>query len=154
MRYILASLGMLILLSLGAAAFFNPLAPASPPEIHVTRTIATEDTIVQVAVADTEGTRTRGLSGYAPLEEDQGMLFVFEDDGVYSFWMKDMLFPLDILWLDASGRVVHIEQDVAPATYPASFTPDSAARYVLEVPAGFATEHEIGVGSKFSDFSL
>lgn len=74
------------------------------------------------------------------------MLFVFPKDGTYSFWMKDMLFAIDIIWLDANARVVFAAEHVVPESYPAIFTPHTAARYVLELPAGFVAEHHIGVG--------
>jgi len=99
-----------------------------------------------VAVADTPALRERGLSSYTGLGPEEGMLFVFPQDGAYSFWMKDMLFPIDILWIDADGHIVHIERSVSPKSYPASFTPDSPARYVLEVPAGFSEEHGLTAG--------
>ena len=74
------------------------------------------------------------------------MLFVFPADGRHSFWMKDMLFSIDMLWLDANGRVVHVEKGVSPATFPQTFTPSSPSRYVLEVPSGFCDAHGIEVG--------
>jgi len=147
MRFVLASIGVLLLFSLAANTFFTPLKPVFPPQIYLARTIAIKDVAVHVAVADTDALRTRGLSGYAPLKADEGMLFVFEEDGIYAFWMKEMLFSIDIIWLDAAGQVVHIEKEVSPATYPASFTPGSPARYVLEVPAGFADQHDIQIGA-------
>ena len=79
---------------------------------------------------------------------DEGMLFVFPSDGKSSFWMKDMLFSIDMLWIDADGRVVFIVPDASPASYPKSCTPTTQSRYVLELPAGFAMQHTIEVGSK------
>ncbi|MFZ2556208.1 MAG: DUF192 domain-containing protein [Minisyncoccia bacterium] len=105
---------------------------------------------MRIQVVDSEATRQRGLSGIPDLAPDQGMLFVFEEDGMYSFWMHDMLFSIDILWLAADGRVVHIEKDLSPESYPQSFTSHSPARYVLEVPAGFSDKHGIIIGSSAS----
>ena len=116
--------------------------------ITPTRMISVGGTDVHVAIADTEPEREQGLSGVSGLKEDEGMLFIFEKDGIYSFWMKDMLFSIDMLWISSEGRVVFIAPSVAPDTYPHAFTPDTPARYVLEIPAGFAAEHEIAVGSK------
>jgi uncharacterized membrane protein (UPF0127 family) len=76
----------------------------------------------------------------------QGMLFVFAKDGTYSFWMKDMRFSIDIVWLDAAGRIVFAAEDVAPQSYPAIITPRTKARYVLEVSAGYMRAHGISVG--------
>ena len=82
------------------------------------------------------------------LTEGEGMLFVFETDDLHSFWMRDMLFSIDILWIAMDGTVVHIEPSVSPDSFPQTFTPPTPARYVLEVPAGFATEHGIEVGTR------
>ena len=101
-----------------------------------------------VEVADTEALREQGLSGRPNLPEGQGMLFVFDTDGVWGIWMKGMQFPIDIVWADASGTVVTVAVNIAPDTYPDSFYPTIPARYVLELQAGFTATHDIVVGSK------
>lgn len=101
-----------------------------------------------VEVADTEASRERGLSGHAPLNDSEGMLFVFDTDARWGIWMKDMSFPLDIVWADAGGRIVHIERDVSPDTYPRIFAPPVPARYVVELPAGSVAKHAIAETSK------
>src|SRR3989338_1806519 len=78
----------------------------------------------------------QSLSGRSGLAEGEGMLFVFPQDGKYGFWMKDMRFSIDILWLNASGMVVYMAQNVSPDSFPKSFESDVPARYVLELPAG------------------
>lgn len=105
---------------------------------------------IQVEVASTEAERQAGLSGRAGLAAGQGMLFEFSQPGDYGFWMKDMNFPIDILWADQSGTVVTIWPNLSPATYPQSFHPASPAQYVLELPANFAAQNGIAVGSKIS----
>lgn len=75
------------------------------------------------------------------------MLFVFDEPGHYAFWMKDMRFPIDIIWAGPDGRVVHIEENLSPETYPNSFSSALPAQYVLEVPAGFAQAHAVQLGS-------
>lgn len=100
-----------------------------------------------VELADTPEKRMRGLSGRESLPENRGMLFVFPEEGIYGFWMKDMRFSIDILWLSSSGEVVHIVESVTPESYPESFTPEKAALYVLELPAGFARIHGVSLGS-------
>jgi uncharacterized membrane protein (UPF0127 family) len=89
-----------------------------------------------VYVANTEGTRTRGLSVFDELKSDEGMLFVFEKSGGYGFWMKDMKFAIDIVWIDSKKRVVHIENNVLPESYPQVFYPQSESLYVLEFISG------------------
>lgn len=95
---------------------------------------------VWVEIADTPAAITQGLSGREKLPDDQGMLFMFERPGIYSFWMKDMHFPIDIVWIDADWRVVDISSQVDPATFPERFAPKESVQYVLEVNAGKAKE--------------
>lgn len=102
----------------------------------------------EVLVADDTRERARGLSGLSSLAENQVMLFVFPSDGRHGIWMKDMRFSIDILWLDAEGQVVHIEEHVSPATYPEVFTPRVQARYVVEMNAGLVEKFHIEVGQK------
>ncbi|HEY4525020.1 MAG TPA: DUF192 domain-containing protein [Candidatus Paceibacterota bacterium] len=103
---------------------------------------------VRVDVADTEASRARGLSGREGLEGNSGMLFVFPRDGYYGIWMKDMLFSIDIVWISADLEVIHMAQNVAPATYPESFAPNRPARYVLELPAGWARAYTVRIGDR------
>ena len=101
---------------------------------------------VRVTIADSDATRAQGLSGKEGLAEDEGMLFVFPQDGVHGFWMKDMLFSIDILWMSSGKEIVHVEENVSPDTFPTSFGPKIATRYVLELPAGFVKAHNVAVG--------
>lgn len=98
-------------------------------------------------VADTDRLRTKGLSGHAPLRQNEGMLFVFSEDDYYGFWMKDMLFPIDIIWLDREYRIVDKKEHAAPESYPQVFVPEEPARYVVELSAGFFAEHHLEVGN-------
>lgn len=115
-----------------ALGAFRETAPASVPVVEI------GGQTVRVELARSGAERARGLSGRDSLPEGTGMLFVFPQDGAYGFWMKDMRFAIDMLWLDVSGKVVHIVERAAPESYPRSFLPENPARYVLEVPAGFA----------------
>jgi uncharacterized membrane protein (UPF0127 family) len=104
--------------------------------------------MVMVEVADTAAARERGLSGHAPLKEQEGMLFVFESDEHWGIWMKDMHFAIDIVWADAQGKILTIAERAAPETYPQTFSPTAPARYVLELPAGFVERHGIAEGDQ------
>ncbi len=75
------------------------------------------------------------------------MLFVFPTDAPYGFWMKDMLVPIDMFWLNSQGQVVSIASNVATSTYPHVFYPTAPARYVLETAAGFANRYDIATGT-------
>lgn len=102
---------------------------------------------VQVTVADTDRLREKGLSGHPGLSPDEGMLFVFDIDGKPGFWMKDMRFSIDIVWLDQEGKIVYIVRELAPGTYPKTYAPPVPSRYVLELPAGFVRKHNVRVGN-------
>jgi uncharacterized membrane protein (UPF0127 family) len=116
-------------------------APAGGPTV-----VGVDDQTVRVTIADSDELRSRGLGGRAGLAPDEGMLFVFDTDLQPGFWMKDMLFSIDILWLDSEKRIVHIAPRVAPDTYPKAFFPPVPSRYVLELPTGFAARHKIRIG--------
>jgi uncharacterized protein len=112
------------------------------------RPLAISDQTVYVSVADTQELRERGLGGRTELSPDEGMLFVFDKEDIHPFWMKDMRFSIDILWLANDGTVIYIERDVSPDTYPQVFSSDKPARYVLELPVGYSAAHHIKVGDR------
>lgn len=97
--------------------------------------------------ATTNAARELGLGNRTSIPDDYGMLFVFAKDGLYGFWMKDTLVPLDMFWLDSQGHVVSIAENVATSSYPNVFYPSMPARYVLETTAGFAHAHFIATGT-------
>lgn len=76
------------------------------------------------------------------------MLFVFEEDGYHAFWMKDMKFSIDMIWLDESMAIVHIERNVSPSSYPNTYKSPEPARYVLEVQAGTADRLNLQANDK------
>lgn len=111
--------------------------------------ITVGDKTVYVYLADTEAKRELGLSGRESLAADEGMLFIFPIEGKPSFWMKDMKFPIDMLWIANDGSIIYIKENVSPDTYPEQFAPDTGlARYVLELPAGYSKEHGLDIGSR------
>ena len=76
------------------------------------------------------------------------MLFVFDTDDTWGIWMKDMQFAIDIVWINAEGVVVSVKAAASPSSYPEAFYPSAPARYVLEVPAGYAAAQGIAEGVK------
>ena len=105
---------------------------------------------IPVEVADTLKKRSLGLGKRASLKKDWGMLFVFEKKELHRFWMKDMLFPLDIIWLD-NHRIVHIIHNAMPANYkvePEVMTSPVPANFVLEIAAGRASELQLKAGQR------
>ena len=112
-----------------------------PIETQATATI--NEHKVKLDVVRTQKEQTRGLSGRKFLEEDAGMLFVYERERIPGFWMPDMNFSIDIIWIDKNKKIVGIEEHVAPETYPEIFRPSSPVLYVLEVNAGWSKDHNI-----------
>jgi uncharacterized membrane protein (UPF0127 family) len=92
----------------------------------------------------------KGLAVKNQLKENEAMLFVFEDPAKYPFWMKDMKFPIDIIWLDSNGKVTHIEQNLRPCVSDficPNYTPEIDSQYVLETVTGFTQRHNISLGN-------
>ncbi|MFY9301150.1 MAG: DUF192 domain-containing protein [Candidatus Nitrosotenuis sp.] len=123
--------------------------------------IKIDDVTLQVQIADTKPLQTRGLMFQEKLPYDQGMLFVFEDEGVRSMWMLNMQFALDVIWIGADGKVVHIERDAQPCksaleTIACTFTNgnEKNAKYVLEVTSGFVDKFNITENSKLEIISI
>ena len=93
---------------------------------------------VTAELAVTVEERQLGLMFRAEIYPDQGMLFLFEEEGYHSFWMKNVNFPLDIIWLDKEKRIVHLESHLPPCQkIPCpSYGPLLPALYVLELKTG------------------
>lgn len=137
--------GFFIFTALGLFLFVNNSSSDTPRQQEGS-TVHIADKIVRVEIVDTAEEREKGLSGHASLVEDEGMLFVFPESGRHAFWMKDMGFSIDIIWISESKEIVHIERNVSPESYPAIFTPRDESLYVLEVPAGFVEENSVRIG--------
>jgi len=103
-----------------------------------------------ILIADTPSERTQGLSGRESLAENQAMLFVFDYPDYHKIWMKDMKFPIDVIWLDENKKITHIEENISPETYPATFFPPEKSLYIIEAYAGFAHKNDLQVGNVFT----
>lgn len=106
---------------------------------------------VLVEIADNEPERSKGLSNRKFLEDDQGMLFLYNKPGRYSFWMKGMLFPLDFIFIK-SGKIVNIATDIPNPKdkneAPVILNNNQEFDWVLEVNAGFVQKNNIKIGDK------
>ncbi len=102
---------------------------------------------LKVWVAESEKERNKGLSGIEVMDVD-GMLFVFQEETFPLFWMKEMNFPIDIIWINSQKEIVEITEKVYPETYPELFSPSTAVQYVIEVSAGWCEENKINKGDK------
>ena len=124
-------------------------------------TIKIDEKILDVQIAETDAQKTRGLMFQNELPDDQGMIFVFSQEQIVPIWMLNMQFPLDIIWFDVNGNVIHIEKNVSPcksALETVSCTVQNAdgkkAKYVLEVTSGFTDKFHVTENSKMQIISV
>lgn len=144
---------IVILLSIGALSvlFLRFWVPQKKEGDFVTNgTLHTETITIPVRIVDTEKARIQGLSGTLALPEGEGMLFVFDTPASYGFWMKDMHYSIDIVWIDASFRVVGVSESLSPFSYPETFFPPVPVQYVLEMNSGDARRYKLTLGTTVS----
>lgn len=145
-RVLLVVFGAITSITLFSMPYFNRLeAVKNKAEIKI------NDQIIIAEVANDEETRTLGLSGRETIGINEGMLFVFEDLGVYPFWMKDMKFPIDIIWIDSENRIADIDENVQPQPGVLEenliqYKPSIPVKRVLELRAGRAQLLNVEVG--------
>lgn len=127
----------------------------SRPAARAVSQVCFKDRCFKVEVVQKKEDLQRGLQSRKFLDAGSGMLFVFSQSRPYSFWMKDTLIPLDMIWMDYARRVVHIEHAVPPcAADPCPrYTSPREALYVLEINAGYARTMDIQLGDT-ADFHL
>ena len=144
----------LMFIGLISLVFFISLAIKTPTSSNSFENeltiIVNNDLRLKSDVSSTTNERTVGLSKYDSLRPNESMLFIFEEKGLYSFWMRNMKFPIDIIWLNENKEVVSIKENADPADYPQSYGPDDDSLYVLETVAGFASENSIALGDQMS----
>lgn len=140
---LLAGVGLALAAAWGTPAVAQRAGPAARAEA-----VFPDKTVVTLEVARTEPERSRGLMYRTSLPEQAGMIFLFDRPGVYPFWMKNTLIPLDLFWTDSSGRIVWIAESVPPCTADPcpEYPPKAVAQYVIETNAGFAKRHGVKVG--------
>jgi uncharacterized membrane protein (UPF0127 family) len=130
-----------------------PTATSTPAGLATTSTatIPTQASTIQpmhFEIVTTAAAQERGLGGRADIPENFGMLFVFAQADRYGFWMKDMLEPIDMIWLDTDGTILKIDANVQPNTYPEAFYPPKPVKYVLETRANEAARRGWKTGIK------
>jgi len=104
-------------------------------------------TSIDVAIADSEQETQLGLMFVNELEEDKGMLFVFNQSSPRSFWMANTPLPLDIIFVNSDFEIVRIHRNTPPFSRE-SFSSEAPAQYVVEVIGGFTVRHDIQEGMK------
>lgn len=109
---------------------------------------------IELEIARTPEEQARGLSGRGSLEANAGMLFVYGTPAVPGFWMKEMNFPIDIIWIDENKKIVDMSENPAPETFPQVFYSRSPVLYVLEVNANWAKDHNVSSGDTVTFYGI
>jgi uncharacterized membrane protein (UPF0127 family) len=143
MRKILITLTVVIFVTIGAVIYLQVGTKAGTaiahPQNQTWGKFTAGSTTLDVEIATTPAARERGLSGRTtPLLDTRGILFIFDHPDTYTFWMPDMHFAIDIIWIGADGTIVDIKKNATPESYPSAFKPSAPAVYVLEVGTGNA----------------
>lgn len=97
-------------------------------------------------VADTSAKQAKGLSGRRYIKPYGGMAFIFPNQDKYGFWMKEMNFPLDIIWVSSEYKIVDIKKNFSPSSYPEIYYPKDPAMYTFEITAGKSDELNLKIG--------
>ena len=161
-----------VLIPIGIAAVIVGIAGivSLPSEVKIDTnsdflmgSVQLDEKILQVYIADTDPRRMRGLMFETEnfLDNDKGMLFVFDEPGNRSMWMKNMQFHLDIIWFDENGNVVSIEKNVPPCITPVEVMSCKSVgvsadntQYVLELISGYVDQHSITEDSHLKIISI
>jgi len=105
----------------------------------------------EVSIAQTPDQRSQGLMFEKSLDDYRGMLFVFQEEDIHGFWMKNMLIPLDIIWMNESKEVVFIKKNAQPCQQDCLvISPLQEAKYVLELNANMVDNIHLQVGDELS----
>ncbi len=145
MRFLLSVLFILAFTSAGSALAQEPMLLPVHPEALVAETGAGEK-VFSIEVADDPVERQRGLMFRRSMEDDRGMLFIFEDSSRRGFWMQNTPLPLDLLFIGEDGRVRAIAKGEPFSTD--SIAPPVRSQFVLELKAGTAQKAGIEVGDR------
>jgi len=133
----------IVLLGLGIWGVFNGVNSLFDNSIRM----IVPNGVITVEVVDTPELRRMGLSGREAIKDSEGMLFEFATKSSDNcFWMKDMQFSIDMVWLNDEKQVVTVEKDVSPETFPESFCPTEPVLYGLEITSGQADKLGIELG--------
>ncbi len=112
-------------------------------------TVGSQD--ILVVLADTDELREKGLSGVQELSSKQGVLFVFDQPARHSFWMPEMNFPIDMIWIDADKKIIDVTKNAQPlkkGEKPIYYEPRGPAQFVLEVSSGFFDTNDLRIGGE------
>lgn len=137
---------LMALMLISGALLFN-----SPGQTQVITVKFPNGSFLKSEVADTPEKLLFGLAFRPSLPEDEAMLYIFGESGLHRVWTKEFQFPVDVIWVDESKIIVHLEKDVPPCfENPCRWygPPPNDARYILEANAGFIAREKIVVGNQ------
>jgi len=139
---------ILILLVVLPAAIFTILALEKKNSEN--SVVCIKEICFNVEIADSIKEQQTGLMGRKSMEQNIGMIFIFQNPGIYKFWMKNMSIPLDIIWIDSYKKIIHIEKNVQPCNQEIcdNFGPDEKALYVLEINANLSDQYSFEIGDE------
>lgn len=143
-KTVMAALMAVILVVGMAVVFKDGLVPYTPQNLPQ-RVITIGETPIRVDIADTPELWAQGLSGTEP-HPPRALLFIFDRNDTWGIWMKDMKYPIDVLWVSEEGVVVYLEHSIPPSSYPRVYKPQQVVRYVIELPAGYSEQFNLRVG--------
>ena len=128
----------------------TPAATPSPGAAVGPRAEMPSGAVYRLELALTPEQQAQGLMFRESLPEAAGMLFVFPEDAPHHFWMKNTMIPLDMIWMDSSGKVLFVSADTPPckADPCGTYGPDASARQVLEIEGGMAAKEDVTVGAQ------
>lgn len=151
MKKVLLIYGLLVLVILTVVVLRFRGIDLIPKIGGFNKTVTINEQTFRVEIADDEKEQTKGLSNRNSLDKDKGMLFIFPEKGKYSFWMKNVKFPLDIIYI-SDNKIVDIAKNAAPqeenATNIPIITPKDNANFVLEINGGLSDEYEFKIGDE------
>jgi uncharacterized membrane protein (UPF0127 family) len=104
-----------------------------------------DDVTMKVWVAQTNIEQKEGLSNFSFLNENEAMLFNFSKYRNHVFWMKNMKFPIDIVWLNKDKKIIFIKEEAQPSDYPKYYNPKISSKYVFEFHDGFVSKHNLRI---------
>ncbi len=138
---------LLVLAALAAAYYLSTHAKSNEEGTRVDMISSNGTVTINVDIADTPQEQQQGLMHRASMDEDHGMLFIFNGDTPQSFWMKNTPLPLDMIFVDSGLAIVDINHNAKPNSENV-FTSRQPCKYVVEVNGGFCEAHGIAIGDR------
>jgi uncharacterized membrane protein (UPF0127 family) len=143
---------LITIVLLGGAYFLAISGKSTERQTQTTKSscaINLDNRCIELERADTNARRIKGLSDRKSMDTYQGMLFVFDHAQEQCFWMKDMHFALDMVFVDNNKKIVKIDKNISPDTYPQNYCADGA-RYVIELNSGIADRAGLKIGQELA----